>query len=58
MAVALTDSLAAKLRQVCALMLAEGTPDPELAAWCHRMLSEPGEAERSTLAPVIHEALS
>jgi hypothetical protein len=38
--------LAAKLRAVCALMLAEGDPGPELEAWCRRMLAEPSAAKR------------
>lgn len=37
---------AQKLREVCALMLAEGEPGPELAAWCRRVLDDPGYAER------------
>jgi hypothetical protein len=34
------------LRELCAAMLIEGAPGPELAAWCNRVLSEPGYAER------------
>jgi hypothetical protein len=40
-------SAAERLREVCALMLAEGEPGPELAAWCRRVLDEPGYAERA-----------
>jgi hypothetical protein len=43
-------ALADRLRAVCALMLAEGAPDPNLAAWCRRMLTEPGAAERTVEA--------
>jgi hypothetical protein len=42
--------LAERLREMCALMLAEGAPGPEMAAWCRRMLADPGAAERAVRA--------
>lgn len=41
---------AALLREVCAAVLATGGCDRELAAWCVRMLTEPGAAERAVAA--------
>jgi hypothetical protein len=43
-------ALAAKLREVCVLMLVYGEPGPELAVWCLRMLVEPGVVERTVEA--------
>lgn len=37
------------LQEVCVLMLVYGEPGPELAAWCLRMLIEPGAAERAIM---------
>lgn len=44
------DACAAKLREVCVLMLASGERGPELAGWCLRMLVAPEVAERAVVA--------
>ena len=50
MAVAVVSRDARLLRGVCAAVLATGECDTELAAWCVRMLTEPGAAERAVRA--------
>ncbi len=39
--------IAAKLREVCALISCIASPARELTGWCLRMLAEPGAAEHA-----------